>query len=123
MSDIQELIKSGTETIKALISARHARVAAVLTLAKAEQSLALAGAHAENRAIQAAGGEKALGPNADARKRALIIALGHDKVYQKAHALVMQALGDMKLTQAQVDALENTLGLLKASLYAGASRE
>lgn len=123
MSDIQELIESGTEVIKALDLARHARVETVLALAEGEQSLALVGALAENRAIAAAGGEKALGSNADARKRALIIALGHDEIYQKAYALFIQALGDARTAQAQVDTLADTLGLLKASLYAGASRE
>lgn len=123
MNDIQELLESGIALIEALAHARHARVVTVLALAESEQSLALAGALAENRAIAAAGGEKALGSNADARKRALIIALGHDEVYQRAHALFIQMLGDAKTAQAQVDTLENTLGLLKASLYAGTSRE
>ena len=123
MSDIQELIESGTEFIEALDLARHTHVAAVLTLAKAEQALALAGAYAENRAIVAAGGEKALGANADARKRALLIALSDDKDYQGAHTYLMQMLGDARTAQAHVAALEDTLGLLKASLYANASRE
>ena len=122
MSDIQKLTESGTDVIKALNEARHTHVAAVLALARAEQSLAITGALAENRAIVAAGGEKALGSNADARKRALIIALGDDEHYQKAQALTMQALSDMRLAQAQMAALEDTLGLLKASLYASASR-
>lgn len=123
MSDIQELIESGTGVIKALDVARHAHVAAILALAKAEQNLTLAGALAENRAIVAAGGEKALGSNTDARKRALVIALGHDEVYQEAQALSMQTLSDARLAQAQVIALEDTLGLLKASLYASARQD
>lgn len=123
MNDVQELIKSGTEIIRTLNEARHAHIAAVLALASAEQDLALAGALAENRAIVAAGGEKALGSNADARKRALIIALGHDETYQGAQAFTMQTLGNVRLAQAQVAALEDTLGLLKASLYASVSRE
>ena len=123
MSDIQELIKSGTDVIKSLNKARHVHNTAVLALAKAEQNLTLTGALAENRAIVAAGGEKALGSNADARKRALIIALGHDETYQGAQAFTMQALGDARLAQAQVAALEDTLGLLKASLYTNARQD
>jgi len=124
MSDIRELIdRRGTDVIRALDAARHAHISAVLTFAKAEQNLALAGALAENRAIVAAGGEKVLGTNADARKRALTIALGHDETYQGAYSFSMQALNDSRLAQAEMKALEDTLGLLKASLYASASRE
>lgn len=122
MSDIQELLTSGTEVIRALDEARLTHIANVLALAKAEQNLVLAGALAENRAIVAAGGEKALSPNADARKRALIIALAHDGLYQEAFKLLIEALGKARLAQAHVVALEGTLGLLKASLYA-VSRE
>jgi len=121
--DIQELIESGTGVIKALDEARHAHIVAVLALAESEQSLTLAGALAENRAIVAAGGVKSLGANENARKRALIIALGHDGIYQGAYRSSMQALSDMKIAQAQVAALGDTLGLLKASLYASARQD
>lgn len=39
-------------------------------------------ARAERRAIEAAGGEKALGSNAEARKRSLALALAEDEQYQ-----------------------------------------
>ena len=123
MSDIQELVESGTETIRALDHARHMRVTAILTLVKTEQGLAHAGALAENRAIVAVGGMKALGANTDARKRALLIALSEDGAYQQVHGLYMQVLGEARLAQATVATLEDTLGLLKASLYASANRE
>ena len=121
--NIHKLTETGADVIKELNRVRHTHIASMLAFAKAEQNLALASALAENRAIVAAGGEKALGSNADARKRALIIALGHDEVYQKAQALTWQALGDARLAQAEAAALEDTLGLLKALLYASASRE
>ena len=123
MSDIQQLMETGASVIKELNRARHAHITTILALAKAEQNLTPAGALAENRAIVAGGGEKALGPNADARKRALIIALGHDGTYQGAQAFALQALGDARLAQAQVAALEDTLNLLKASLYASARKD
>lgn len=44
-------------------------------LASATENLVIAKARAEQAVIEAAGGEKALGSNEDARKRALIIAL------------------------------------------------
>lgn len=117
MSDIQELIESGTDVIEALDEARHTHIAAMRTLAAAELDLALAGAHAENRAIVAAGGIKSLGANENARKRALTIALSEDEDYQGAHACFMLALGKVRLAQAGINALKDTFSLLKASLY------
>lgn len=123
MSDIQKLTETGASVIKELSHAHHAHINAILALAKAEQNLTLAGAQAEIRAIVGAGGEKALGTNADARKRALIIALGADKAYQDIRTKTEQALCNAKLAQAEVAALGDTLGLLKVLLYAGASHD
>lgn len=123
MSDIQELIESGTGVIKALDEARHTHIAAMRTLAAAELDLALAGAYAENRAIVDVGGIKSLGANESARKRALIIALSEDRDYQGAHAHFILALGKVRLAQAGIDALKDAFSLLKSSLYASASQD
>lgn len=122
MSDIQRLAETGADVITELNTARHAHITTILALAKAEQELALSGAHAENRAIITAGGEKALGANADARKRALLIALSEDGQYQKANAVLVLRLTNARTAQAEVAALEDSLGLLKALLYVNASR-
>ena len=123
MSGIQKLAGTGAGVIKELNTARHEHISTMRVLAAAELDLALTGAQAENRAIEAAGGEKALGVNADARRRALLIALDEDKAYQEVHARHVHLLGNVRLAQAAIDALKDTFGLLKASLYASASRE
>jgi len=72
----------------------RSRLAATQMAAKeARESLAYVKAQAETRAIQAAGGEKALGGNAESRERALLLALGADEAYQ-AQLKAVRALED-----------------------------
>jgi hypothetical protein len=56
-------------------------------------------AEAEQRAIDAAGGEKALGANADSRERALTLALARDRTHQ-------EALGQLRYWERTVERLE-----------------
>jgi hypothetical protein len=60
------------------------RVAALqIGVREAREDLVLVKAQGESRAIEAAGGEKQLGANAEARERALLIALAADEDYQR----------------------------------------
>jgi len=72
------------ETLSELWEARHAWVETVQALTVAERQLAFYQAGAETRIVLEAGGEKALGANTEARKRALTVALARDEVLGQA---------------------------------------
>lgn len=85
-------MRDATEDIRLLrIRAHNARAAA----ATQHRTLKLSTAHVELRIIAAAGGDKHLGGNAEARSRALLVAEASDAEYQAAvqAALVAEEAG------------------------------
>jgi len=101
----------------------HAATAASL-LADAERLLKVEEAKAEARAVEAVGGEKNLGSNAEARKRALTLAVAEDEDYRKALDLWRRTFLDHKAAEAEVEAERERLNVLKAALrWAGEVRD
>lgn len=118
-----DLIEGGKAILCLLEEEREAHITAVIALANAKYVLALNTALAENQAVEAAGGEKALGANTDARRRGLLLALDANENYKKAYTAHLDALRDEKLAWAKVQGLEDALGLFKAALYASVGKE
>ncbi len=71
-----------TSNGRTIATIRRELTSARIALRNLADELAQAKARAEQQAIDAAGGEKALGGNAEARERALILALADDGDYQ-----------------------------------------
>lgn len=83
------------DTLNTLFSLIHDAVECGIDLRAAAEQLDIVRAQAEQRAIDAAGGdEKALGANEAARKRALIIALEHDDEWRMMREKVAQLTTD-----------------------------
>lgn len=99
--------------------ARLNQVQAAIRLAEAESALVLAKAQAEARVIEAAGGEKELGSNAEARQRALTIAIAADPEYQAAIKAYQMALLEARVADAQVESHREWLKVAVAALRAG----
>lgn len=90
---------------KEISGARKDVADAQLALKRAEQDERVARFNAEKRAIDAVGGEKALGSNDDARKRALAIALANDLEYGKTSNLLWDIGSDLSAKQWRLDSL------------------
>lgn len=86
-----QLIHDLRRALTALAKAKIEMERAKYRLAYLDAEMPLERARAERRAIEAAGSEKALGSNAEARKRALILALDDDEQYQVHLTLIDQA--------------------------------
>lgn len=72
-------------------------------LRDAREAFAVVKARAETAAIERAGGEKALGSNAEARERALTIALADDAEYQTVAVRVRECQRRIDAMQAEID--------------------
>lgn len=111
------LAQAAIEAIKNLYSARLAAATEAVRLAEMERRLRLAQAEAEARVIQNAGGdEKALGPNAEARARALTIAVAQDEEYRKALEGYQAAALQKAAADAVAEALREYVSVLKAMI-------
>ena len=89
---------------------------ASMVLADAERFLKLQEALAQQRAIEAAGGEKALGTNQAARDRALRIALAEDEGYRQAQELYRSAYLEARKAEADMLAEVERLKVLRTAL-------
>ena len=69
----------------------------------AREDLRVAQARAEARAIEAAGGEKTLGGNAESRGRALLLAVAQDSDYQDALAMVRSLEATSAILEAELE--------------------
>ncbi len=83
------------EYVNAIAGRRNALINLRIALRELQDNLVTAKATAEQKAIDEAGGDKALGANETARTRALTLALAEDIVYQKA-------LADIRTTEASL---------------------
>lgn len=102
------------EIVETLIEARCTYAQATLALADHEYTLVVDKADAEARTITDRGGEKELGPNAEARTRTLIQALDGDTLYQDSRANHRSAMLAKLEAQADVKALEEELKVILA---------
>lgn len=100
------------KTIEDLMDARIGYARAALEYSKAERNLKLQRVKSELTIIDAAGGEKELGPNADARKRALAIALEDDPDYRQAQAASDNAYMRRATAEAHLKSLEEMFLML-----------
>ena len=85
------------------LSSRQRLAAARIALRDAQDHHDLTKAQAEQRIIEAAGGAKNLGVNAEDRSRALTLALAEDHAYTEGLTLLRQAQADVDRLQADVD--------------------
>lgn len=115
----RDIWQEAMRRIGMLSIARLNQVQAAIRLAEAESALVLAKAQAEARVIEAAGGEKELGSNAEARQRALTIALAADPEYQAAVKAYRIALVEARAADAQVESHREWLKVAVAALRAG----
>lgn len=95
------------DLIQQIASLRRGVVTRRIDLRSANDREVIARAEAEARAIEAAGGTKALGANADERERALILALAQDSVYQSVFSLARQIQADAERVEAELEAAED----------------
>ncbi len=84
-------------------SPRVQLAAARIALRAAQDHYDLITAQAEQRIIDAAGGAKHLGANAEDRSRALTLALAEDHAHAEALTLLRQAQAEVDRLQAEVD--------------------
>lgn len=117
--DTRDIWQEAMRRIVMLSIARLNQARAAIRLAEAESALVLAKAQAEARVIEAAGGEKELGSNAEARQRALTIALAADPEYQAAVKVYQIALAEARAADAQVESHREWLKVAAAALRAG----
>ena len=115
-SEMENEKKDLLESIRRLKANRLQAAAAAVVLADAKWALEVERAKAEARAVEAAGGEKNLGPNAEARKRALVIAIAEDEDFKKAMDLWRRAYLDHEAAKAEVEAERERLAVLKAAI-------
>ncbi len=92
------------EAIRLVLDARLQLARLTVQEAAAKRSLDLARARAEVRAIEKAGGEKALGPNQAARDRAFVLALAEDEEYRGFLDAYIQAQLARHAAEAQLEA-------------------
>ena len=116
--DIEALYTSGINIADELGKLRHEHVAALVSLGHAEAEVTLTQARIERDIIATAGGEKQLGSNAEARKRALTTALGIDQEYQDVVVRRNSLWSKTKGLEASIQTDRDRLGLMKAALYA-----
>jgi len=115
-ADQTSLLTEAMDAIRRLHNARAQAAVTAVALAEAEYNLKVEKARAEARAVEAAGGEKALGPNADARQRALTIAVEEDQAFRRAHEDYLQALLAHRNAEAQAEAEAMRVRALIAAL-------
>jgi hypothetical protein len=112
-----DLFTGALEAVRHLHDARLEAGVAAMTLADLERRLRIEQAAAEIRAIQEAGGdEKALGSNAEARARALAVAVDKDPQYRAALDAVHEAYLRKIAADAVAEAAKEYLAVLKAAL-------
>lgn len=85
------------------MSLAEARIA----LRSANDDMAVTKALAESRVIEEVGGEKALGANAEARERALTLALAQSASYQAGLQRLREMEARVERLQAEVDAVRD----------------
>jgi hypothetical protein len=84
-------------------SSRQRLAVARIALREVQDHYELIKAQAEQRIIEAAGGTKNLGANAEDRTRALTLALAQDSDHAAALTLLRQAQAEVDRLQAEVD--------------------
>jgi len=102
-----------------LTEARAGLATAAGELAKANYSLAYFRAMRETAAIEAAGGEKALGSNKASRERALTVALAEDPDFQAERDYHAECDLELRMAEVDVQAQKDQLNILLACLDAG----
>jgi len=113
MMTLDELVSIVITHIGDLRRCRVEYMKTAVELAKAEWNLKVAQAQAEARAIQAVGGdEKALGTNAEARQRALTLAVAQDEEYRQAWEAWRLAMVGERLAAASVESAKEYVRLL-----------
>ena len=112
----KDLLEEAMASIRRLKANRLQAAASAVVLADAKRVLEIERARAETRAVEAAGGEKNLGPNAEARKRALVIAVAEDEDFKKAMDLWRRAHLDHEANKAAAEAEQARLAVLKAAI-------
>ncbi len=85
------------------LRSRQRLAAARIALREVQDHYELINAQAEQRIIDAAGGAKNLGANAEDRTRALTLALAQDRDHAAALTLLRQAQAEADRLQAEVD--------------------
>ena len=95
-----------------LDEARRRAAACRLDMSAAEDALRLGIAQAEQRAIEAAGGDKGLGANAEARARALLLVVDADQEVQGLRAHLYRAMELRNEAEADLATLGDQLGKL-----------
>ena len=103
MTDQIQLIPDLHQALTRLAKAKTEVAYAKHHLDALEAEEPLERARAERRAVEAAGGEKALGSNAEARRRALILALTNDEQYQAHLDLIDRARKRLLESQAEYE--------------------
>ena len=93
-----------TRTTKKLSSRQRLAVARI-ALREVQDHYELVKAQAEQRIIEAAGGTKNLGANAEDRARSLTLALANDAPYTESLMWVRHAQAEVDRLQAEVDDL------------------
>ena len=92
-----------------LEKARYAYVTCQTGVTEAKYLVAELEVNGEVRTVREAGGEKELGANAEARKRNLAVGFQADEKYQAAVGEMWTAVKNMRLAEASVQTLEDTL--------------
>jgi hypothetical protein len=119
--ETQQLYEDGQKIAwESLPDRRKDLVDYIAARARAEEELSIAQAKAETVIVTGAGGEKALGANVEARKRALTIALSNDLAYTTALDTAHTLQRRVKETEMLVQNHRDQLSLIKAALYAKA---
>lgn len=90
-----------------------------LAVSQANTSVQTLRAVCEQALIEAAGGEKALGGNEEARKRALTIGLHNDPSFRAEQEYAEECELDLRMLQVEREALADQLSILLAALGAG----
>lgn len=97
----EDIVTTTRNTVVSLGEARQRWVSAYLRRSRAEQLLEIAEAGASEDIITNAGGVKALGPNAAAQARAILVQLSDNSEYQQAVEAASAAIEyEMRCKQA-----------------------
>lgn len=112
-------VRAAFEVAGHLAEARAELARATITRARCDYALTIHQALIEAKTIEAAGGDKALGANEDARKRALTLALDKHAIYQTAREDASIADLDRRMAEVEAQAWSDQLAILLAALEAG----
>jgi len=117
---IKELYEEGNQVIEELRTARISQFVAIIALGATEEKFRGVQASIEQAIVNEAGGDKALGSNAEARKRALAASLVESESYDQAVMELNLCRAETKDHETHILGLRDRLSLIKAVLYANA---